>query len=87
MTRHIKRGGEVLIKIFPDKPITKKPAETRMGSGKGGVEYYIAVIKPGKILYEMAGVDKAVASEALGLAAAKLNLKTKLITRHDDPWG
>ena len=87
MTRHIKRGGEVLIKIFPDKPITKKPAETRMGSGKGGVEYYIAVIKPGKILYEMAGVDKAVASEALGLAAAKLNLKTKLITRQDDPWG
>ncbi len=87
MTRHIKRGGEVLIKIFPDKPVTKKPAETRMGSGKGGVEYYIAVIKPGKILYEMAGVDKAVATEALSLAAAKLNLKTKLITRQDDPWG
>ena len=83
----IKRGGNVWIKIFPDKPVTKKPAETRMGSGKGGVEYYIAVIKPGKILYEMAGVDKAVATEALSLAAAKLNLKTKLITRQDDPWG
>jgi len=87
MTRHIKRGGEVLIKIFPDKPITKKPAETRMGSGKGGVEYYIAVIKPGKILYEMAGVDKAVATQALSLAAAKLNNKTKIVTRQDDPWG
>ena len=87
MTRHIKRGGEVLIKIFPDKPITKKPAETRMGSGKGSVEYYIAVIKPGKILYEMAGVDKATASQALALAAAKLNIETKFIARQDDPWG
>jgi large subunit ribosomal protein L16 len=87
MTRHIKRGGEVLIKIFPDKPITKKPAETRMGSGKGSVEYYIAVIKPGKILYEMAGVDKATASQALELAAAKLNIQTKFIARQDDPWG
>ncbi len=87
MTRHIKRGGEVLIKIFPDKPITKKPAETRMGSGKGSVEYYVAVIKPGKILYEMAGVDKATASQALELAAAKLNIQTKFIARQDDPWG
>jgi large subunit ribosomal protein L16 len=87
MTRHIKRGGEVAIKIFPDKPITKKPAETRMGSGKGGVEYYVAIVKPGKILYEMGGVDKAVAEEALSLAASKLNIKTKLITRSQDLWG
>ena len=87
IARHLKRKGKIWIRVFPHKPVTKKPAEVRMGSGKGGVEYYIAVIKPGKILYEMAGVDKAVASEALGLAAAKLNLKTKLITRQDDPWG
>lgn len=87
MTRHIKRGGEVLIKIFPAKPITKKPAETRMGSGKGGVEYYVAVVKPGRILYEMAGVDLATAELALTLAAAKLPIKTKLLMRSNDLWG
>ena len=86
MTRHCKRGGFVWIKIFPAKPITKKPAETRMGSGKGGVEYYVAVVKPGRILYEMQGVDKAVAEEALTLAASKLPIKTKLILRSEDPW-
>lgn len=86
MTRHIKRGGEVLIRIFPDKPVTKKPAETRMGSGKGGVEFYVAVVKPGRILYEMAGVDRATAEQALTLAASKLPLKTKLIVRQTDLW-
>jgi large subunit ribosomal protein L16 len=86
MTRHCKRGGFVWIKIFPAKPITKKPAETRMGSGKGGVEYYVAVVKPGRILYEMQGVEKAVAEEALTLAASKLPIKTKLILRSEDPW-
>lgn len=87
MTRQIKRGGEVLIKIFPDKPITKKPAETRMGSGKGGVEYYVAVVRPGRILYEMAGVDFETANKALSLAAAKLPIKTKLLSRAKDLWG
>lgn len=86
MTRHCKRGGNVWIKIFPDKPITKKPAETRMGSGKGGVEYYVAIVKPGRILYEMQGVDKAIAEQALTLAASKLPIKTKLILRSEDPW-
>ena len=86
MTRHIKRGGAVWIKIFPDKPVTKKPAETRMGSGKGAVEYYVAVVKPGRILYEMSGVDRATAEEALTLAASKLPLKTKLILRETDLW-
>jgi len=86
MTRHIKRGGNVWITIFPDKPITKKPAETRMGSGKGGVEYYVACVKPGRILYEMAGVDRATAEQALSLAASKLPLRTKLLMRQDDPW-
>lgn len=87
MTRHIKRGGEVLIKIFPDKPITKKPAETRMGSGKGGVEYYVAAVKPGRVLYEMAGVDYETAHIALTLAAGKLPIKTKLLMRNQDLWG
>ena len=86
MTRHIKRGGAVWIRIFPDKPVTKKPAETRMGSGKGGVEYYVAVVKPGRILYEMSGVDRATAEEALTLAASKLPMKTKLIIRQTDLW-
>ncbi len=86
MTRHIKRGGAVWIKIFPDKPVTKKPAETRMGSGKGGVEFYVAVVKPGRILYEMSGVDRATAEQALTLAASKLPLKTKLIIRQNDLW-
>ena len=80
MTRFIKRGGNVWIKIFPDKPITKKPAETRMGSGKGAVEYYVAVVKPGRVLFEMAGIPEAVAREAFRLAAHKLPVKTKIIT-------
>ena len=79
MTRFIKRGGKVWIKIFPDKPITKKPAETRMGSGKGGVEYYVAVVKPGRVLFEMEGVSEETAREAFRLAAHKLPIKTKFI--------
>ena len=79
MTRFIKRGGKVWIKIFPDKPITKKPAETRMGSGKGAVEYYVAVVKPGRVLFEMAGIPEEVAREAFRLAAHKLPIKTKFI--------
>ena len=81
MTRYIKRGGKVWIKIFPDKPITAKPAETRMGSGKGNPEYYVAEIRPGKVLYEMDGVDEALAREAFRLAAAKLPLQTVFVTR------
>ena len=79
MTRFIKRGGNVWIKIFPDKPITKKPAETRMGSGKGSVEYYVAVVKPGRVLFEMEGVTEENAREAFRLAAHKLPIKTKFI--------
>ncbi len=79
MTRFIKRGGQVWIKIFPDKPITKKPAETRMGSGKGSVEYWVAVVKPGRILFEMAGVTEETAREAFRLAAHKLPIKTKFV--------
>ena len=79
MTRFIKRGGNVWIKIFPDKPITKKPAETRMGSGKGAVEYYVAVVKPGRVLFEMAGIPEEVAREAFRLAAHKLPIKTKFV--------
>jgi large subunit ribosomal protein L16 len=86
MTRHIKRGGQVWIKIFPYKPITKKPAETRMGSGKGAVDHYVAPVRAGRVLYEMHGVDRAVALEALSLAASKLPIKTKLLFRSDDPW-
>ena len=82
MTRHIKRGGRVWIRIFPDKPITKKPAEVRMGKGKGSVEYYVAEIQPGKMLYEMDGVSEDVAREAFRLAAAKLPLLTVFATRH-----
>ena len=81
MTRFIKRGGKIWIRIFPDKPITKKAAETRMGSGKGNPEYWVAVVKPGRILYEMDGVTKAVAEEALRLAAFKLPIATKIIER------
>ncbi|MHB8482588.1 MAG: 50S ribosomal protein L16 [Nitrospiria bacterium] len=81
MTRYIKRGGKIWIRIFPDKPITKKPAETRMGKGKGNPEYWVAVVKPGRILYEMDGVTRAVAEEALRLAAFKLPISTKLIER------
>jgi large subunit ribosomal protein L16 len=82
MTRHVKRGGKIWIRIFPDKPITKKPAETRMGKGKGGPEYHVAVVKPGRILYEMEGVSEEVAKSALLLAARKLPLKTRVISKH-----
>ncbi|MCL2177835.1 MAG: 50S ribosomal protein L16 [Proteobacteria bacterium] len=81
MSRKVKRGGKIWIRIFPDKPITKKPAETRMGTGKGGVEYYVAVIKPGRMLYEMDGVAKELAIEALKLAAAKLPIATRIVHR------
>ncbi|HEV2199312.1 MAG TPA: 50S ribosomal protein L16 [Bryobacteraceae bacterium] len=81
MTRSIKRGGKVWIRLFPDKPITKKPAETRMGKGKGAPEQWVAVVRPGKILFEMEGVTKAIAEQAMRLAAAKLPLPTRLVTR------
>lgn len=81
MTRHIKRGGKIWIRIFPDKPITKKPAETRMGSGKGSPEDWVAVVKPGRVLYEMEGVPESVAKEALRLAAHKLPIATKFVKR------
>jgi len=83
MTRSIKRGGKVWIRLFPDKPITKKPAETRMGKGKGAPEQWVAVIRPGKILFEMEGVDRATAAAAMRLAAHKLPIKTKFISRDD----
>lgn len=86
LTRKTKRGGQVWIKIFPDTPITKKPAEVRMGSGKGAVDHYTAKIRPGRILYEMAGIERSVAVEALQLAAAKLPIKTKLLIKDADPW-
>ncbi|HMS02557.1 MAG: 50S ribosomal protein L16 [Gemmatimonadaceae bacterium] len=83
MTRHIKRGGKVWIRIFPDKPVTKKPAETRMGKGKGSPEQWVAVIKPGRILFELEGVAQDVAEKAIALAAAKLPLKTKFVVREE----
>lgn len=86
MTRKTKRGGQVWIKIFPDVPVTKKPAEVRMGKGKGAVDHYAAKVKPGRILYEIVGIDKSLAISALELAAAKLPIKTKLIVKNDDPW-
>ncbi len=81
MTRHIKRGGKIWIRVFPDKPITKKPLEVRMGKGKGNVEYWVAQIQPGRMLYEMEGVSEEVAREAFRLAAAKLPIKTVFVTR------
>ena len=81
MTRYIKRGGQVWIKIFPDKPVTAKPAETRMGSGKGTLEYWVAVVKPGRVLFEMNGVSEEVAKEAMRLASHKLPIKCKFVTR------
>ncbi len=81
MTRYIKRGGQVWIKIFPDKPITEKPAETRMGSGKGSPEYWVAVVKPGRVLFEMDGVSEDVAKEAMRLAGHKLPIKTKFVSK------
>jgi len=81
MTRYIKRGGQVWIKIFPDKPVTEKPAETRMGSGKGSPEYWVAVVKPGRVMFEMDGVEESVAREAMRLAGHKLPIKTKFIMK------
>ena len=84
MTRYIKRGGKVWIKIFPDKPITEKPAETRMGSGKGSPEYWVAVVKPGRVMFEMDGVAEEVAREAMRLASHKLPIKTKFVVRNEE---
>ena len=83
MNRYMKRGGKVWIKIFPDKPVTKKPAETRMGSGKGAPEFWVAVVKPGRVLFEIAGVDEATAREAVRLASHKLPCKTKFVAREN----
>ena len=83
LTRYTKRGGQVWIKIFPDKPVTEKPAETRMGSGKGSPEYWVAVVKPGRVMFEIAGVSEDVAREALRLASHKLPIKTKILKRED----
>ena len=83
LTRYTKRGGQVWIKIFPDKPITEKPAETRMGSGKGSVEYWVAVVKPGRVMFEMDGVAEDVAKEAMRLASHKLPIKTKFIVKEE----
>ncbi len=87
MTRYIKRGGKVWIKIFPDKPITKKPAETRMGKGKGAVEYWVAVVKPGRVMFEIAGVPEDLAREALRLAANKLSVKCKFVKKETEIGG
>jgi large subunit ribosomal protein L16 len=84
MTRYIKRGGKIWIRIFPDKPVTQRPAETRMGSGKGSPEYWVAVVKPGRILFEIGGVSHAIAAEAMRLAAQKLPIKVKFITRDQE---
>jgi large subunit ribosomal protein L16 len=83
MTRYMKRGGKVWINIFPDKPVTQKPAETRMGSGKGNPEKWVAVVKPGRVMFELAGVSEEVAKEAMRLAAHKLPIKTKFVSRGD----
>ena len=83
MTRYIKRGGQVWIDIFPDKPITEKPAETRMGSGKGSPEYWVAVVKPGRVMFEIAGVDRELAAEAMRLASNKLPIKCKFISKEE----
>ena len=84
MTRYVKRGGKIWIRIFPDKPVTMRPAETRMGSGKGSPEFWVAVVKPGRVMFEMAGVPEDVAKEAMRLAAQKLPIKTKFVTRDED---
>ncbi|PZD75492.1 50S ribosomal protein L16 [Acaryochloris thomasi RCC1774] len=81
MTRYVRRGGKIWIRIFPDKPVTMRPAETRMGSGKGAPEYWVAVVKPGRIMYEIAGVPESVAREAMRLASFKMPIKTKFIVR------
>lgn len=87
MTRYIRRGGKVWIKIFPDKPVTKKPAETRMGSGKGSPEFWVAVVKPGRVLFEIEGVAEATAKEALRLAGHKLPCKVKFVKKEEDKGG
>ena len=87
MTRYIKRGGKVWIKIFPDKPVTKKPAETRMGKGKGAPEYWVALVKPGRVMFELAGVPEETAREAMRLAANKLPVKTKFVVRESEVGG
>ena len=87
MTRHTKRGGQVWIKIFPDKPVTAKPAETRMGSGKGAPEYWVAVVKPGRVLFEIGGVSEEIAREALRLASHKLPIKTKFVKKEEKIGG
>jgi large subunit ribosomal protein L16 len=84
MNRYIRRGGKIWIRIFPDKPVTMRPAETRMGSGKGSPEYWVAVVKPGRLMFEIAGVSEEVAREAMRLAAQKLPIKTKFISRQED---
>jgi large subunit ribosomal protein L16 len=84
MTRYTKRGGKVWIKIFPDKPVTQQPAETRMGKGKGSPEYWVAVVKPGRVMFEIGGVSEEVAREALRLAAHKLPIKTKIVTKAEE---
>ncbi|PON19602.1 50S ribosomal protein L16 [Candidatus Entotheonella serta] len=83
MTRHVRRGGKIWIRIFPDKPVSKKPAETRMGKGKAAPEYWVATVKPGRILYEMSGVDEDVAKEAMRLASQKLPIATRFLTTRD----
>ena len=83
LTRHIKRGGKVWIRIFPDKPITKKPAETRMGKGKGAPEQWVAVVKPGRVMFELEGIDRPLAEKAMALAAAKLSVRTKFVAREE----
>ena len=87
MTRYIKRGGQVWINIFPDKPVTEKPAETRMGSGKGSPEYWVAVVKPGRVMFEIGGVDEAIGREAMRLAMHKLPLKGKIVTKETEKGG
>ncbi|MEA5532719.1 50S ribosomal protein L16 [Crocosphaera sp. XPORK-15E] len=84
MTRYIRRGGKIWIRVFPDKPVTMRPAETRMGSGKGSPEFWVAVVKPGRILFELSGVTEAIAREAMRLAAQKLPIKTKFISREEE---
>jgi len=83
MTRHVKRGGKVWIRVFPDKPVTEKPAETRMGSGKGNPEYWVAVVKPGRVMFELGGVNETLAREAMERAIQKLPIKAKFVVRHD----
>jgi large subunit ribosomal protein L16 len=83
MTRHVKRGGKVWIRVFPDKPVTQKPAETRMGSGKGNPEFWVAVVKPGRVMFELGGVNEALAREAMERAIQKLPIKAKFVVRHD----